>query len=369
MIDVMKVVLAFVLLAACGKSEKAPPAEQPPAAATSGWTRKEWLAVADRMAAPAAVPPDPAELHKLVTTRAWMELDASSFAEFVEFASSIKKLSMVIGTRGSIDDLVALSLYTIDVNAAGVRAGVAFLATIPEADPTRPVRERGLEKLHLGSAIELCALLHVAGGAKAAVRDAALARLAEPGTYANLSRAPLQLILATLDEKILPSVDAALRAKYQGIRAAVAAAHSARTEPTTIVFQGTDGPAFAARTVVVVSTTGGFSISLGPVIGVVPLARRDADEHIISLQTLEGTLFEAKCSDDIDVTDTAAKIAALEGTTQRADKVYVLKRGDRDGLVRIDTIGGRGCVISAEGPRETFPAALAETFVASLRAT
>lgn len=366
----MKVVLAFVLITACGKSEKAPPAKDPPAPATSGWTRKEWLAAADRMTAtPGTIPRDATELHKLVTTRAWMELDASSFAEFVEFASSIKKLSMEIGKRGSVDDLVALSLYTVDVNAAGVRAGVAFLATIPEADPTRSVRERGLEKLHLGSAIELCALLHVVGGAKAAVRDAALARLAEPGTYANLSRAPLQLILATLDEKILPSVDAALRAKYQGIRAAVAAAHSARTEPTTIVFQGTDGPAFAPRTVVVVSTTGGFSISLGPVIGVVPIARRDADEHIISLQTLEGTLFEAKCSDDIDVTDTATQISAIEGTTQRADKVYVLKRKDRDGLVRIDTISGRGCVISAEGPREAFPAALAETFVASLRAT
>lgn len=379
LVCVVKVLLVFALAVGCRQSETRPPdqkdqkdqkdpkPEQAPTA-TTGWSRAEWLKVAQRISTTPG-PTDAADLQKLVTTEAWKQLDADTFSEVLTFAPAVKQLYTALGQRGAIDDVVALSLYTVDVDVASVRAGAAFVAKIPEDDATRPVRERGLAKVKLGAAIEVCGLLHLATGAKPATRDAALTRLATPEIYADLSREPLQLILATLDEKLLPTIDTTVRPKYDAIRSSVLAAYRARTEPTTTVYQGSERPEFTPRTVVVVSSTGGFSISLGPVTGVVPLARRDGDEHIISLGTMEGTQFEAKCADDIDVADTANQIAALEGTTQRADKVYVLKRGDRDGLVRVDTIHGRGCVISAEGPRATFPATLAEVFVASLRAS
>ncbi|MFN0252198.1 MAG: hypothetical protein ACKV2T_35305 [Kofleriaceae bacterium] len=371
----MKVLLLAVLVVACGKSEsRAPPADPPSTPAKNGsakdgtgMSRTEWVALADRLAA-ASGPIPRAKLDELVAAQTWKNVDAKSFEEVLSFMPTAKRLYMAIGERGSIDDLVALAVYTLDVDVATIRAGVAVVATFAADDTTRPVRERGLEKLRLGTAIDMCALLHVVSRATAPVRDTAFTRLAEPAIYRELSRVPLQLILATLDEKILPTVDPAIRTRYQTIREVVAAAHAARTEATETIYQGAEPPSFEPRTVVIVSKTGGFTITMGPVTGGAPLAKRDGDDHVIAMTTIDGTLFEARCSDDLDVKETAAQIAAVEGTTRRADNVYVLKRPKHAGLVRVESVGGKGCLISVEGPQDKFPMALAEMFVSSLRA-
>jgi hypothetical protein len=366
LVRVMKLLGMALCLVACGKGSEPKTGETGSAQHAGALSRAEWIAEANKLVTASDWR---AQFDRLVTADTWRTLDVAAFTspEVLQLFGVIKRLYFATAERGTADDLVALAMFTIEAELAFLRGGEAFIATFPTDDPTRAVRVGGLEKVRLGIAIELCSVLYELPRA-AKSRDAALARLATTEPYTLLSRDTLQLVLVTLDEKILPGVSAEMRAKVQAVRDTIAAVQKTRPEPSKRTYQPYEAPSYTARTVTTVSTTGGFSVALGPAIGVQPLAYTEGIEHWVHLTVMDGPTFEVRCSEDIDAADTAKQIGALEGATRRADNVFVLKTARREGLIRVETLGEKGCLISVEAePGRMSP--LADAFVASFRAS
>ncbi len=322
------------------------------------------------------------EFEKLVTTEAWLQFHRTDFAhadEMVRFFPMFKQLMMALASRGAVDELVVLGLYGLDVQRAMIAAGEDFIEHLPIADKTRAARRGGLDKVRLGAAIAVCSLLYLAMSASDERRSAVIAALRSSRSYAFHSREGLQLIMATLDERLLPRIGTDLKQAYQGIREVVGRAHAqnpASTSSIRTTYQGL-GPPDLLGTVTrrVVSTTGGFSVDLGPA----ALAKRveivgpdgaRTVQHWIELYDGE-TKFEAACFDDTSESDLAARLQNTDGLSRRASSKsgtwFTVSTNGRSGRIRLATIAGRGCVASAEGPAATFPAERAEAFLASIR--
>lgn len=386
---------ALSMLFACGRpgtgapgtSAPAAVGKQPPAPAAAEWTREEWLQVAEAIiAAPATMPrltdaTGRARFEKLVTTKAWLKFEPTSFQhnseEFLRFFPASKKLMMILTHQASKDELVVLALYTFDVGMAFVAAAMDFIAGLPPTDESRQARLDGLATTQRGGAITLCGLLYSAMDASESYRATTLAKLTNPARYAYLSREALQLIVATLDERLLPSIRPALLKPYQEVRAVVALEYDKRAKepsPRRTTYQGL-GPA-NSKTTTLISTTGHFSVSLGPA-GLAKRVELESPDgavrvqHWIELQDGE-TKFEAVCADGVPASDLVATFQSMDGAAPRTSKQpgawLTVNNSGREAHLRILSIGGRGCMASVEGPSGQVPAARAESFLLSLQA-
>ncbi len=362
-------------------------ATQPPKEASAAWTRQEWLQAAEAiLAAPATMPRlgDPAtraQFEKLVTTEAWLKVDwtllQQNSEEILRFFPVSKKLMMLLMSQAAVDELIAMQLYAFDVEMAFVAAGMDFIARLPATDESRQARLGGLEISQRGGAIMICGLLYSAMGVSEAQRALVVTKLRKPSTYSSLSREALQLVLATLDEKLLPSIRPALSKSYQEIRDVVALEYGKREQqpsPRRTTYQGM-GVA-GSRPTTIVSTTGHFSVSLGPA-GLAKRVELDSPDgairvqHWIELQDGE-TKFEAVCADGVPASELVATFQNMEGAAVQASKQpgtwLTIDNNGREAHMRILSIGGRGCLASVEGPRGQVAAALAESFLLSLQA-
>jgi hypothetical protein len=375
--------LAVGLAMACGgTSDRDHEVAKNPSAAVP-WTRREWLAAVDGfLANPATIPRlgDP-RFDKLVTTEAWLHVDRTAFTtdadETLRFFPTFKKLTLALAARNAVSELVALGLYGLDVYRAFVAAGSDFTDHLAADDPTRAARQAGIDKIRLGAAIEVCALLYLATTADDTRREAAIAKLADARSYAFHSQDGLQLIVATLDEKLLPGIRANLRAPYQRIRAVVAHEHDGRPATTPAIrttYQGLAGMDASAHPITIVSTTGGFSVELSPAALVkrVVITQPDGStivQHWIELQDGEIT-FESLCLDGTSESALTATLTSQSGVTRLATQPgtwLALTANGRLTRVRITTIGSRGCLASVEAPAGQFPSTRADAFLASLR--
>lgn len=387
------VAAALSMMIACGRPGTSAPGTSAPAAAgkqqpaSAEWTREEWLQAAEAIiAAPATMPrlsdaAGRARFEKLVTTKAWLKFEPTIFQqngeESLRFFPAAKKLMMLLSHQASEDELVLMALYTFDVEMAFVAATMDFIAGLPPTDESRPARLDGLATTQRGGAITLCGILYSAVDASEGYRAATLAKLTNPARYTYLSREALQLIMATLDEKLLPSIRPALLKPYQEVRAVVALEYDKRAQepsPGRTTYQGI-GPA-NSRTTALVSTTGHFSVSIGPA----GLAKRVEFEspdgavrvqHWIELQ--EGEMkFESVCADGVQAPDLVATFQSMDGAAVQPSKHpgtwLTVNHSGREAHLRIMTIGGRGCLASVEGPSGQVPAARAEAFLLSLQA-
>lgn len=387
----MRIVLALLcLVTACGHGSTSEPA--PPSSSAAPWTRAQWLTVADDLHAKMSSGPVLADADsrvvfaRLVTSDAWLRLDRSVFegdAEALRFFPTYKRLFMTIGASGTKKDLVTLARYGLDVYASFIGAGVDFVSHLPEGDTTRAARQEGLDKVRLGAAIEVCTLLYIVIDAPGGIRAETLRALAQPAMYATHSREGLQLIMATLDEKLLPTISPGLRGAYQTVREVVAREHDARPESasaTRTTYQGMGPPVLdAPRALTIVSKTGGFSVGFAAVIGVEPLVHRDEiatangariTQHAISYEIDEVTI-EAMCFDELAEAQLVASMSSQPGASAYSSplpgKWLAMNTPKRVGRMRIMTIGSRGCVASIEAPPGKLPA-FADQFLASLKA-
>jgi hypothetical protein len=332
-----------------------------PTVSAEPWTRAQWLAAAEEVAA------DPlasrAKLDKLLSTDAWRKIDRSAFApngDVMQFFPAFKKLTMALASRGAVNDVIALGLYTLDVYRAMFVAGTDFLAQLPP--DTRATRAAGLDKIRFAMAIEICGMLHMGTVASEDTRRKMIAKLSEPARYSEHTTEGLQLILATIDEHLA-------HAPYQAIRDGIAREHAQRPRSHT-TYQGV---ATTTRTATprLVSRTGGFSVELGQAALAkrVEVAQADgttAVQHWITL--LDGqTTFEAACFDDTTESDLAAHFAAAPDVRPTEPGRFAMQANGREARMRILTIGARGCVVSAEGPSVGFPSARADAFVRSIK--
>jgi hypothetical protein len=392
--------LVATLLSACTSADKRtvnetkvrakpPPAENTENTADRGWTRAEWLrAVSGYVADPATMPrlaTSRAAFEQIVTTRAWLELDGPTFEreglELLGFFPAIKRLTAaLLSNGGTVDEVAAVGLYALDVYGAMVRAGVDFVDGLPAADPTRETRLSGLDELRLGAAIHLCGLFSVLLGASERYRTPAFDKFVQPASYAIYSREALQLILATLDEKIAPRVPAALRPTYERIRAVVASQHDAREatpSASRVTYEGLESAGLTPRPPFqpVVSTTGGFSVEIGPVALIKRVDTRRPDGRVVSQHWIEAKHgevdFQAMCLDDRSEADLIESFARVPGSVAERPQLpgtwFRIEAPQREGRIRITTVGQRGCLASVEGPRGQVPTALVEPFLLSLR--
>lgn len=394
---------ALPLVVACGGGRSAEPAASAtppavsaaapavaptaaPAVADAALTRAQWLQTVDGYAAaPATIPraADPA-FQRLIATTAWLTITADDFARdgaaLLRFFPAVKRLYLALGARAAMDELVSLGEYTLDVYRVMLAAGAELVARLPPGDPTRAARLHGLETMRFGAAIETCALLYLAIDASAAVRGAALERLAEPAGYATHSRDGLQLVLATLDERLLPALRPDLVASYRAVREVVAAAYAARAVPATgprTTYQGAGPPGLDWRQAgTVTSTTGGFAVdvSVGAIAKRVDAIGRDgapSAQHWIEWRDGE-VEYKAVCFDREPEAALIAAFQAAPGAEVQASPApgTWLAMGDagRQGWLRIVSIGARACLASVEGPRGSVTAATAHGFLRSLRA-
>jgi hypothetical protein len=351
--------------------------------AKAPWTRADWLAAVDGVLAnPATLPRlgDP-QFDRLVNTDAWLHIDGNAFAtspeELLRFFPAFKKLTMAFVTRHAASELVALGLYALDVYRAFITAGSDFIDHLAPDDATRPTRRGGIEKVRLGAALEVCALLFLAPTADAPRRDAAIARLTDARSYAFHSQEGLQLIAATLDETVLPTIQATLRTPYQRIRDVVVREHDGRApsaRPIRTTYQGLAGSVFSTTPVAIVSRTGGFSVELSPA----ALAKRveitqpdgsNSVQHWIELQD-GGTVFESVCLDGTPESAITATFTGKSGVTRLPTQPgtwLAVSANGRETRMRITTIRGRGCLASVEAAAGQFPSARADAFLASLK--
>jgi hypothetical protein len=315
--------------------------------------------------------------EQLVTTEAWRTLDRSVMSEGSEalrFFPAFKQLTIVLARRNAFDEMLVLGLYGNDVYGVFVVAGDDMVAHLPADDPTLPNRRGGIEKIRLGAAIDVCGMLYVALDATAERRRAALAALARPDTYGFHSRQGLQLITATLDDRLLPNIRAELRPEYQAIRDVVATLHDARpADGAGVTYQGMGPPGLdVTKLGRVVSTTGGFSVDAGPA----ALAKRVELQQGGSvmyqhwIEAMDGPIkLEAACLDTVDPANLVAVLqgsgAAVEPSSLPGTWLGATQNGTRT-RIRVLAIHGRACVASVEAPTDQFPDARAEAFLTSL---
>ncbi len=353
------VLVASVLVTACEKSVATPT------------SRTAWFAAVDAYVAS----PGRAQLTALLDSDVWRSLPRDAFAkdpgEVVRFFPATKMLIDTVRARGTVDDVLRVALFNLDAYQAILLAADDFIAALPADDPTRSVRVRGTDKMRLGAAIELAGTLYVTLDPSLR-RDEVLARLASPATYATFSREGLQLLVATLDERVLPMVEASRRAAYVAVRDTIAKEHARRPEPSSDVrttYQGVDGTTLGPARIV--STTGKFSVELTPG----ALAKRvelapGIVQHWIELQDGEAR-FEAACFDGVS---DASVVAQLRGTGAIPTDMgepgtwLALDRDGRASRIRVLPIAGRACFAALEGPAASFSFDRADAFLRSLRA-
>ncbi len=387
------VVFLLLLVVACGSGAsgvRPDDASTPVVVATSpAWTRAEWLTAAGGFAANPATMPSLADpqsrplFEKLVSTKAWLELDRADFQrdaeELLSFFPALRKLMVVLMSKGAATDLAALVIYELDVHRAITRAALGFLDDLPADDPTLPVRRAGLDKVRLAAAIEVCGLLYLAMSADEVQRTRALAKLTMPQTYELHSAEGLQLVLATLDERLFPQLAPVLGASYRRVREVVARAHDKAQAPslTRTIYQGMGPPSQdQTKLASVVSTSGRFSVELSPA----ALAKRietklddgsTVVQHWIELQDGDAR-FEAACLDGAAESVLAESIENMPGVTRRPSphpgRWFTVTNDEREGWMRLLAIPNRSCIISVEAPSGLVPEARAEAFLLSFKA-
>lgn len=381
--------MLFTFATACGRS-KAPSEESRVATSSVAWTRAEWLQAVDGFIAnPATMPRlgDPtsgAVFDKLVSTDAWLKFDGTDFKEhgeeLIRFFPAFKKLAILM-SKTTVNELVALNLYGLDVYRSFINAGIAFIEQLPD-DSTREARLHGINTVRLGAAMEVVALLYIAVDASDRYRATVIAKLTDAASYSYHSREGLQLILATLDEKLLPTVQPKLRESYSKIRAVVAQEYGSRSETpglTRTTYQGLGPPSLSftkpsTPQTTVVSITGRYSVGLSS-----GTAKRVEEvqsngmigvQHWIEWQDGE-TKFESVCIDGTPESTLAAGFQGFEGLvareSQHPGKWFTMNANGREGHYRILTIGGRGCIATVEGPSGQVPSARAEAFLLSIK--
>ena len=381
------VLVVSVLLVGCERGAASQRGRHDVVEAPSVATRAAWFVEVEALAASSGGPSEPAwraRLARIVSTTAWKTLPADAFAkaadEIVRFFGAYKQLMVTVGTRGTADDVVDVGMLGIDAYGAILTSAGTFLDALPVDAPTRSVRAAGLEKMRLGAAVEVAGLLYVILDALPPRRDAVLARLRSPATSAMLSREGLQLVLATLDERLLPRADAAMRAGYAAVREAVASAYAQRPaapSTTRTTYQGM-GPQVATLPLStrVVSTTGGFSVELGPAalakrVEIGPAGGPSQVQHWIELQDGD-TKLEAACLDGTtDATLGQQLVRGAGAVPHDMGEPGMWLAIDRDGRasrIRVLALGGRGCFASIEGPAATYSMDRADAFLRSLRA-
>ena len=380
------VVVGFV---ACGRGAAPAPTEDTAIArpVAAPWTRAEWLAAVDALVADPATMPrlddaaGRARFTQLLRPEPWSGRDADTFAqhgdELVAFFPAFKRLTLQFAARGTVDEVLAVTMFGLDAFDAIITSGEAFLARMPPTDPTLATRRGGLDKMRLGVAIDVCGALYTAQDASSERRTNALTALAQPARYAGLSRDGLQLILATLDEQLLPPLRPELRTAYQAIRATVAQVLDTHPAPTghRTTYQGiAPGTPPGQPVTTVVSRTGGFSVRTGPAALAkrVDVTRADGatlGSHWIELQ--DGAFrFEAVC---FDGTTEATLVAGAPPSSTRSARPSSLpgawsveRIGGTELRGRIVTVGERGCIAGVSGPAAGFPGDRADAFLASL---
>ncbi|MCP4445051.1 MAG: hypothetical protein GY811_06860 [Myxococcales bacterium] len=359
------------------------------ATTSEDWTRAEWLRAADGfLAKPETMPRlnNPASrplFEKLITTDAWLNHDWRIFegdgaADLMRFFPTIKKLTMTFMSLNAIDEIVALSLNNLDVYRAFIHSGTDFIARLPAGDATKSNRQAGLDKVRLGAAIGVCGLLYLVIDASDEFQAAAFDRLAQPSSYSFHSREGLQLILATLDG-LIKSGSSGLRTRYKSARSVIAAEYGKRGESASsrrVTYQGLGRAALdLSKLETVVSTTGKFSVELGPggLASRVELDQPDGStsvQHRIELQHGDSR-FEAVCLDGQTEEALAAQfmqMGLVAEESEQAGRWLVLNNPDKHVRMRVLSIAGRGCVASVEGPAGQVPPARIESFLVSLRA-
>jgi len=356
---------------------------------TPSWTRAEWLrAAAGFVAQPATMPrlnnaASRPLFHKLVTTKAWLNHDWRIFkrngAEFTLFFPALKKLTMTFMALNAVDELIGLGLYSMDVYKAFIRSGVGFIARLPAGDPTSKTRKSGLDKVRFGAAIGACGLLYLVIDGSEKYRTSVFDTLSRPAWYSFHSREGLQLMLATLDERLIKSGPIGLRPRYAKVRAVIAAEYGKRKRPPSpvrVTYQGLGPPGLKLwKLTTVVSTTGKFSVRIGPggvakqMVITHPNGHTSV-QHRITLQSGKSVL-EALCADGRTHESIAAQLLSIglvPEKSQHSGRWLRMNRGGTSVRMRVLSIGGRGCVASVEGPTGHVPAATVESFLKSLRA-
>jgi hypothetical protein len=378
-------VLASLVFVACDRG-KAPPSgtdTEAPVRESAVSSRAEWLAEVDAFVARGGSRDAEwtSRLARLVNTDVWKTLPRDAFAQHADevsrFLASFKQLTLAVLSKGTVDDAVDVGMFGLDVYPSILRAAEDFLAGIPVDDPKRSVRTDGVEKMRHGAALEVAGLLYLVADASERRAASALSRLSSAETYAGLSREGLQLLLATLDEQLLPQIGSARRAAYAQVRDTIAAEHARRPERTPLVrttYEGV-GSMWAAASRRIVSSTGGFSVDLGPGALVKrveygPVGSPAEVHHKIELQ--EGAMrYEATCFDGFSEPALLEQLASRGAESLERAHPGTWLSIDRDGMsarMRILEVGGRACLALAEGPAPAFPAARVDAFLESLRA-
>ena len=352
------VLVASVLVAGCEKSVATPT------------TRAAWLVAVDAYIASPSRP----QLMALLDSDVWRTLPRDAFAkqpdEVARFFPALKKL-MAGAALGTVDDVLRAGMFGLDAYQAILLAADDFLAKLPADDPTRRVRAGGVDKMRLGAALDVAGMLYVTLDPSPR-RDEGLARLADPATYATFSRDGLQLLLATLDERVIPMSETSRRTAYVAVRDTIAAEHARRPEPSSNIrttYQGV-GAAKPGRARIV-STTGKFSVELNPA----ALVKRveiapGVVQHWIELQEGDAR-FEAACMDgvtDVSIVSQLRGAGAIPTDMGEPGTWLALDRDGRATRIRVLPIAGRACLASLEGPAASYSFDRADAFLRSLRA-
>ena len=365
LLNVYKLQIASLFFTfACGRTELITPAAtiKPPTSISAEWTRAEWLRAVDGFTADPKTMPrlDDPLFQKLVSTNAWLKIDRTIFETNIEevfrFFPAIKKMTLILVPKTAMDEMLVLGLYTHDVYRALIAASTDYVSHLPANDGSRPARLAGIDDMRLGAAIGICGILFVSLDASDESRSAMVATLTDPASYSFHSREGLQMIAATLDERLLPSLKPALEKPYQTIREVLAQEYDKRSEPLSPIrttYQGLGPPTQdPTKITTIVSTTGGFSVALGPA-GIakrVEIKQPDkvtSVQHWIELQDGE-TKFEAICLDGKLESELVSNFQGLDGVSAResehSGRWFTLKTKDREGGIRILTIAGKGGV-------------------------
>ena len=348
--------------------------------------RAAWIAQVERyVAKPATIPrlADPAgrkQLEALLSEPAWLAIDGATFARdgdaLLQFFPASKALSGTLRQLGAVDELALFVLYLHDVSGTFIAAAVEMMQGLPAGDETLPARSEGLEQVRIGAAMNLADVLAALPETSPPVARQVVARLVDEHTYARHSATSLQLLVATLDEAVLPTVSGELQVQLAGVRDVIANRHdavAATAPPVTRIYEGLRGWT-TAETRPVPSRGGGFVIDVGaaPLVWTSRTPGRDG-QPTIAYQLewrRDTTLLEVGCHADVAEDDIVRQFAG-RGATARTGPApghwFTTSTATAAGGIRITTIAGRTCVAGIESTPGQLSDAQIDATLGSLR--
>ena len=379
---------SLLLLAACG-APSARPATTKANQGAPALSRAEWLAaVAGYAADPSTLPrrsdsEGRARFDALLNLDVWASVGATDFVEaapdIAAFQQGLRQLAMSAVSAQAHDEFMRIGLFMHESHPPLFAAMATHLATLSPEDQAK--RRGGIDKMQVGAAEVVCGVLHdlAAGVGDSDTRMMIAQDLAEASSYRHMGREALQLVLATIDERILPSNPAAtpMLAPVRSVIATEFAARPPAPGPVRTIYEAFGAPTFeTSPTLVAVSHTGEFSVAMGALALIARVATTQADGRVTVMHRIAyeigGTTFSAICMNGVTAQQWLTAFGQQPGACTVMSTLpgawLTIATAELFGAFRFLDVGSRGCLASVEGPPGAVPPGTIDAFLGSLRA-